>query len=151
MSVTRRAASLFFTSSYSNSGTDSATTPAPAWRVMLSGFMREVRMAIADSMFPSKEKSFRIVNMDSECEMSQKNHDFRLLLIRSPILNEKSCYTAACHAHKEEDEVLGSLVIRIPLKELDVNFNKSCLLTVLATLMLATLFVFFTRIKIKNP
>ena len=102
-------------------------------------------------MFPGKEKSFRIINIDSECEMSQKDDSYRLLLIKSPILNEKSCYTGSCHAHKESDEVLGSLVIRIPLNELDANLNKSFLLTVLITILLVIFFVFFTRIKIKNP
>ena len=102
-------------------------------------------------MFPSKEKSFKIINIDSECEMSQKDHSYRLLLIKSPIINEKSCYTSACHAHKESDEVLGSLVIRIPLEELDANLNKSFVLAVLTTLLLVIFFVFFTRIKIKNP
>ncbi len=104
-----------------------------------------------NEMFPRKEKSFKIINIDSKCEMSQKDYSYRLLLIRSPILNEKSCYTGACHAHSESDEVLGSLVIRIPLKELDVNFNKSIILAVLTTLLLVTFFLFFTRKKIKNP
>ena len=108
-----------------------------------------------NSMFPSKEKSFRIVNMDSECEMSQKNYDYRLLLIRSPILNEKSCYTSACHAHKETDEVLGSFVIRIPLEDLDTSLEKSSidffLMAALATLLLVTFLMFYMRKNIKNP
>jgi len=104
-----------------------------------------------NSMFPRNEKSFRIINMDSKCEMSQEDYNYRLLLIKSPILNEKSCYTSSCHAHKESDEVLGSLIIRMPLKELDVNFNRSIVLAVLTTLLLVTFFVFFTRLKIKNP
>ena len=32
-----------------------------------------------DSMFPRKTKTFRIVNLDSECEMSKKDYDFRLV------------------------------------------------------------------------
>ena len=77
------------------------------------------------SMFPRTEKSFRIINMDSECDMSEKNHNYRLLLIKSPILNERSCYTSACHAHQESDEVLGSFVIRIPLEDLDTTVNST--------------------------
>ena len=77
------------------------------------------------TMFPRKEKSFKIVSIDSECEMSQKDYDYRLLLIRSPILNEKSCYTASCHAHKKSDDVLGSFVIRIPLEDLDEAVEES--------------------------
>jgi len=103
------------------------------------------------TMFPNKEKSFRIVNIDSECKMSQKDHSSRLLLIRSPILNEPSCYTAECHAHQQSEEVLGSFVIRVPLEELDANLNKSFTLAILTTLALVIFLMFFTRKKIKNP
>jgi two-component system NtrC family sensor kinase len=108
-----------------------------------------------NSMFPRKTKSFRIVNLDSECEMSKKDYDFRLLLIRSPILNEKSCYTSSCHAHQESDEVLGSFVIRIPLEDLDRSVQKSTtnffLLAALTTSLLVAFLMFFTRRQIKNP
>lgn len=104
-----------------------------------------------DTMFPRAEKSLRIINMDSECEMSEKEHDYRLLLIKTPILNEPSCYTNVCHAHQESDLVLGSLVIRIPLEELDANLNKSFVFAGLTTLILVTFLMFFTRRKIKNP
>ena len=107
------------------------------------------------TMFPRKEKSFKIVNIDSECEMSQKDYDNRLLLIRSPILNEKSCYTSSCHAHKKSDEVLGSFVIRIPLENLDAAVEESStdffLLAALTTLLLVAFLMFFIRSKIKNP
>ena len=103
------------------------------------------------TMFPGKENSFRIVNIDSKCKMNQKDHSRRLLLIRSPILNEKSCYTSSCHAHKKSDELLGSFVIRIPLEELDANLNKSLVLATLTTFLLVTFLMFFTRRIIKNP
>ncbi|MFC2117429.1 ATP-binding protein [Bacteroidota bacterium] len=103
------------------------------------------------TMFPREEKSFRIINIDSECKMNQKNYDTRLLLIRSPILNQESCYTSSCHAHNKNDEVLGSFVIRVPLEELDANLNKSYLLAILTTLLLVTFLLFFTKRKINNP
>jgi two-component system NtrC family sensor kinase len=107
------------------------------------------------AMFPGAEKSFRILNIDSECKMSQKNRNYRLLLIRSPILNQKSCYTSACHAHNEADKVLGSFVIRIPLENLDSAVAESStdffLLAALTTLLLLTVLMFFTRKKIKDP
>jgi len=108
-----------------------------------------------NTMFSRKTKSFRIVSLDSECEMSKKAYDFRLLLIRSPILNEKSCYTSSCHAHKESDDLLGSFVIRIPLEDLDKSVKKSStnffLLAALTTILMLTFLMFFTRRKIKNP
>lgn len=107
------------------------------------------------SMFPRKEKSYRIINIKSECDMNQNDNSHRHLLIRSPILNEKSCYTSSCHAHKESDEVLGSLVLKIPLTDLDNAVKKSSaefyLLAIFTTLLLLAILIFFTRKKIKNP
>jgi two-component system NtrC family sensor kinase len=107
------------------------------------------------SMFPRKEKSYRILDTKSECRMNQNDNYHRHLLIRSPILNEKSCYTSSCHAHQESDEVLGSLIIKIPLAELDNAVEKSSaefyLLATFTTLLLVLILIFFTRKKIKNP
>jgi len=107
------------------------------------------------SMFPRKEKSYRIINVRSECSMNQNDNIHRHLLIRSPILNEKSCYTSSCHAHQESDEVLGSLVIKIPLTDLDNAVKKSSaefyLLATFTTLLLLSILIFFTRKRIKNP
>ena len=104
-----------------------------------------------ESMFPRLERCLRIISLDSKCAMSERDHDYRLLLIRNPILNEPSCYTNECHAHKESDEVLGSLVIRIPLEELDANLNKSLVLAILTTIILFTALLFFTKRNIKKP
>jgi two-component system NtrC family sensor kinase len=104
-----------------------------------------------NSMFPNTEKSFRIINMDSECEMTEKENDFRLLMIKTPILNEPSCYTNQCHAHQASDKLLGSLIIRIPLEELDANLNKSFVFAGLTTLILVSFLLVFTRRKIKKP
>ncbi len=108
-----------------------------------------------NSMFPEQEESFRIVNLDSKCEMSIKDYDYRLLLMKSPILNERSCYTSACHAHNESDTVLGSFVIRIPLENLDTAVKKTStdffLVAAFITLILAAFLMFFTRNQIKKP
>jgi len=107
------------------------------------------------TMFPPKEKSYKIINVNSDCEMNQNDVGSRHLLIKSPILNEKSCYTSSCHAHKETDNVLGSLVIKIPLDAQDAAIEKATieffLLGILATLLLVSFLLFFTRRKIKDP
>jgi len=107
------------------------------------------------SMFPGKEKSYKIINVNSDCEMNQNDNGSRHLLIKSPILNEKSCYTSSCHAHKETDTLLGSLVIKIPLEVQDAAIQKSSteffLLAILATLLLVSFLLLFTRKKIKEP
>jgi len=107
------------------------------------------------SMFPGIEKSYKIVDVNSDCLMNQNDNRSRHLLIRSPILNERSCYANSCHAHLETDTLLGSLVIKIPLEAQDAAIEKSSteffLLAILATFLLTSFLLFFTRKKIKNP
>ena len=107
------------------------------------------------TMFPSKEKSYRIVGDMPDCGITQNDNSSRYLLIRKPILNEKSCYTADCHAHDEKDEVLGSLIIKLPLDKIDSFEDKSSadflLLVSLITALLMTFLIIFTWKKIKNP
>jgi two-component system NtrC family sensor kinase len=108
-----------------------------------------------NSMFSLKEKSYRIIDVKSTCSMNQTEKGYRQLMIRSPILNERSCYTSSCHAHEASDEVLGSLLIKIPLSDLDKAVRKSSteffLLAIFTTLALATILIIFTSKKIKNP
>lgn len=107
------------------------------------------------TMFPRKEKSYRIIDVKSTCSMNQTEKGYRQLLIHSPILNERSCYTSACHAHLATDEVLGSLLIKIPLNDLDTAVSKSSteffLLAIFTTIALATLLIIFTSRRIKKP
>ncbi|NOY38037.1 MAG: hypothetical protein GXO83_10755 [Chlorobi bacterium] len=108
-----------------------------------------------ETMFPRERKSFRVVNIDSKGKMSQKGNNYRLLLMRTPILNEKSCYTSACHAHDKSEKVLGSFIIRIPLEELDTAVQKSStdffLFAALTTFTLVVFLILFTRKQIKGP
>jgi two-component system NtrC family sensor kinase len=107
------------------------------------------------SMFSENEKSYRIINVNSDCEMNQNDNGSRHLLIKSPILNEKSCSSSSCHAHKETDRLLGSLVIKIPLEAQDAAIRKSSteffFLASFTTLLLGLFLLFFTRKKIKGP
>ncbi len=108
------------------------------------------------NMFPMKEKSYRIIESQSECMMSQTDKNSRHLLIRSPILNEPSCYnTTACHAHNAGEEVLGSLFIKMPLADVDAAVKRSSVeffsLAALITLFVASFLVLFTRKNIKIP
>ena len=108
-----------------------------------------------ESMFPTTEKSYKIMGLDSECEMGSNGSGYRLLMMKSPILNESSCYTAACHAHSQEDPVLGSFIIRIPLSDLDstvrIISRDFFFLALITTLLLVTFLILFTRKQIQHP
>lgn len=107
------------------------------------------------SILPEKDNFSKIIEINSECEMNQNDNAHRHLLINSPIQNEKSCYTSSCHAHPQSEKILGSLVIKIPLENLDTTLEKSSmdfyLLATLTTLLLLGFLIFFTSKKIKNP
>ena len=107
------------------------------------------------SMFPGNEKSYKIIDVNTDCIMNQSNNGSRHLLIRSPIMNERSCYVSSCHAHQESDTLLGSLIIKIPLEAQDAAIQKSSteffFLAILATMLLASFLLLFTRKKIKAP
>jgi two-component system, NtrC family, sensor kinase len=107
------------------------------------------------SMLPEKDNHSKIIKINSECKMNQNDNSHRHLLINSPILNEPSCYTSSCHAHSASEKVLGSLVIKIPLADLDMTLEKSTrdyfIIATITTLMLLGFLIFFTRKKIKNP
>ena len=107
------------------------------------------------SKLPGQGTSYRIINVGNDCRMVNKDRNSRHLLIRSPILNEPSCYSAACHAHKPTDTLLGSLIINLPLDELDRALSRSSLeffaLALLTTFLLAAFLILFTRRKIKEP
>jgi two-component system NtrC family sensor kinase len=106
-------------------------------------------------MFSATGKSVRIIDISSECSMNHNNNNSRHLLIRSPILNSKSCYTSSCHAHNQSKAVLGSLLIKFPLKDLDNALDKSrkdyIFLAGLITVVLVTFLIFLTARKIKKP
>jgi two-component system NtrC family sensor kinase len=108
-----------------------------------------------DTMFSATEKSVRIIDANSACIMNPNEDNTRHLLIKSPILNNSSCSTAACHAHHPSDKVLGSLVIKMPLSGLDRALEKSTtnyfLLAALMTVLLIVFLIAFTNKKIKNP
>jgi two-component system NtrC family sensor kinase len=108
-----------------------------------------------DEIFHPKKKSYIIVDGNHNYKEGQDTDKERHLIIRKPILNEKSCYTAACHFHSKDDEVLGSLIVKLPLKELDSFVNKSStnflILAAIITLLLVTILIIFTRKKIKEP
>jgi len=109
------------------------------------------------SMFLPREKTYQVIKNANMCNMavSPGEEPFRQLMIHSPIFNEKSCFTASCHAHSKTDEVLGSLIIKIPLKEIDSAVARSStkffLLAAVCTLLLVFVLIFFTHRKIKEP
>jgi two-component system, NtrC family, sensor kinase len=107
------------------------------------------------TMFSHDQKSYKIIDVNSECSMNHNNSNCRHLVIKSPIMNGKSCYESTCHYHGKNEKVLGSLIIKIPLDGLDAALKKSTtdylLLAALMTILLILFLIFFTSKKIREP
>ncbi|MCX6232817.1 MAG: ATP-binding protein [Bacteroidetes bacterium] len=104
---------------------------------------------------PEKDNFYKVIDVNSECEMNLNDNAHRHILLNSPIQNERSCYTSSCHAHQQSEKTLGSLVIKIPLKDLDKTLEKSTrdfyILATITTLLLIGFLIFFTSKRIKIP
>jgi two-component system NtrC family sensor kinase len=107
-----------------------------------------------NSLFPPTEKSYHIFDKDSKCE-STTFDKHRQLLIRTPIMNEPSCSTTECHAHDPEERILGSLIIKMPLRQLDTAVQKSSIdfyvMAIISSIILLGLLILLTTRKIKKP
>lgn len=107
------------------------------------------------TMFSKDHKSYKIIDVESECSMNHNNIDNRYLIIKSPILNSSSCYESSCHAHPKNMKVLGSLIIKMPLKGLDQAIQKSStdyfLMATLMTILVVLFLFYFTKKQIKDP
>lgn len=108
-----------------------------------------------NEMFPETEKAYRIIDIETGCSMMLNDEEHRQLLIRSPILNQPSCYTSACHAHSKDEVILGSLIIKAPLNDLDMAVSKSSteffIFSIIATIILMVFLMLFTKRKIQKP
>ncbi len=49
----------------------------------------------------------------------------RILTLVTPIMNDASCWTAACHAHAEGTRVLGILDVRMSMSDMDASLAES--------------------------
>jgi two-component system NtrC family sensor kinase len=79
----------------------------------------------------------------------------RVLGIVTPLYNEGSCSTAACHAHPPDRKVLGVIDVGVSLERLDAETAafrvRSLLAAALAAAVMAVLLFVFTRHHVVRP
>lgn len=79
----------------------------------------------------------------------------RVIGVINPIYNEWSCYTAECHAHSEDQSILGLLDITVDLRNVDYQLAKSELLIVILALVsiisLGLIIAFFINRWVDKP
>jgi two-component system, NtrC family, sensor kinase len=79
----------------------------------------------------------------------------RILAVINPIYNSPSCYQAACHAHTQDQTVLGVLDIKMNLTDVDQQIEDSKLRLIVFALMaivaLSVFIAYFVRMWIGKP
>ena len=77
----------------------------------------------------TEDKPFSEVVTDKRTRIHYRADD-RILGMITPIYNEKSCYSAACHVHPADQKVLGVLDMQMSLKRFDSHIrvigSESC-------------------------
>jgi len=80
--------------------------------------------------------------------------DGRRLTLLNPLLNAESCSSAACHAHPKDQNVLGALMIKVPLddmrQEIYGNARKTVVFAFLLFVLISTI-IGLTVIFLLNP
>jgi len=84
-----------------------------------------------------------------------RSNGHRVLAMVTPIYNEPSCSTAACHAHPESQRVLGVVDVGISLAEIDRGLSdlerSTAAASALGVIVLATGVGFFARRLVVRP
>lgn len=71
----------------------------------------------------SHDKPFSEVATERRTRIEYQGKD-RILGMITPIYNEKSCFTAACHVHPEDQKILGVLDMKMRLSRFDAHIQS---------------------------
>ena len=104
----------------------------------------------------SEDKPLEQISITERTRIFRVNPDSnRVIGIISPIYNEKSCWQADCHAHPENQKVLGVLDVSISLADVDRTIIRSeweiVLFAIIAILGVGILIGFFVRRWVSYP
>jgi two-component system NtrC family sensor kinase len=79
----------------------------------------------------------------------------RRLAMVTPIYNERSCSTAACHAHPETQNVLGVLDVSLDMNPIEADLaamkNRQFMLAAAAALLITSVILYFTHRFVRRP
>lgn len=95
------------------------------------------------------------VDMPSRTRIYRVDDGKRVLGMITPIYNEPSCSTAACHAHPAGVHVLGVVDITMPLTRVDAQMRglvvRSAAMSLLSVLVVSFFVVLFSRRFVQQP
>ncbi|TNF37379.1 MAG: HAMP domain-containing protein [Deltaproteobacteria bacterium] len=111
----------------------------------------------AEACFLCHERDVPLVHIQapSRARLFEGADGSRKLAIVTPIYNEASCSTAACHAHPPDQRVLGVLDVAMGTEGVDKQraaiVRNAVWSAVVATLLMAAFIIFLTRRLVSVP
>jgi two-component system NtrC family sensor kinase len=101
------------------------------------------------------EKPLEKVSSSETSRIFMAKEGYRVLGMIAPVYNEPDCYTAPCHAHKQEQKVLGVLDITFSLALVDrwiTHYrNEMLVLTAIAILGISAFLGLFVQRFVNKP
>ena len=98
---------------------------------------------------------FKKLNQDERFRIFNAKERYRVLATIDPIYNEEACWSALCHAHPKEQNVLGVLDIAVPLRDMDLHISHLIRISILIaafSIFVICLFIVFVAHKfIRKP
>ncbi|MDY0082443.1 MAG: ATP-binding protein [Ignavibacteriaceae bacterium] len=104
----------------------------------------------------AEDKPLEQISITERTRIFKQHQDSaRIIGIITPIYNEKSCWTAQCHAHPDDQKVLGVLDVSISLAEVDKEILRSKIEIVIfafaAVLIVGFIIGLFVKKWVSNP
>ena len=129
-------------------------------RIMFSSDAAEIGTTLdtkAEACFAchTEGRPLERLDMDARSRVFPGGDGTRVLGIISPIYNQPSCATAACHAHSPKQSVLGVLDVNVSMAEADHEIRRSRLamgaLAALAILLSSLMLFWLNRRLVAKP
>lgn len=104
----------------------------------------------------AEDKPLEQISITERTRIFQTHSDSsRVLGIITPIYNEKSCWTAECHAHPKDQKVLGVLDVSISLAEVDKEIVRTeieiVIFAIVAVLVVGLIIGLFIKRWVSKP
>ncbi len=91
-----------------------------------------------------------IVSISKNLNIIDSPEGYRIAELTRPILNEPSCFNASCHAHPENEKVLGLMNIQISLKDIDDATHRSINILILLSFISVAIIIFIIWLFIRR-
>jgi len=101
------------------------------------------------------DKPLERIETEERSRIFVSDKGYRVLGMITPVYNEESCYTAACHFHPQSQKTLGVIDISMSIADIDADMEKTYRFiqnfTLAAIVAISALIGFFIQAYVNRP